>query len=445
MNDLTKAYLKLTDKARPYTDLWKYFDGDHPIVYTAQRLRQIFNRIDARFSENWCEVVVSAVLDRLDLQRFEVKGSDEATKRLNEIWQETGMDLDANSAHTAALVTGEAFVVVWKNDATGELEAFYHDPRQCHIFYDPQNPRRKAFAVKQWVDEDNLLRYNLYYPDRIEYYRSSKRADGVQRAEDLRPMNPASGPNPYGEVPVFHLRPETRATKGELANILEPQDAVNKLLCDMMVAAEFGAMAQRYVISNADVATLQNGPGQIWDVPQGASQDHPSQVGQFDATPLRNFLDAIDHVVRSIAIISRTPKHFFFQQGGDPSGEALIAMEAPLNRKVQRRIRHFSAGWRDVARFLLVLDGFGNVMPSTITPVFDEAETIQPLTQAQIRQTAVSTGIPLKTALRREGWTDAEIAAMEKDKEAERQETEANLAASMVRAQRSFDRGGSGA
>jgi adenylate cyclase len=51
-----------------------------------------------------------------------------------------------------------------------------------------------------------------------------------------------------------------------------------------------------------------------------------------DRTTLANALTAIDKMASTIAIITRTPKHYFYSQGGDPSSEALIAMEAPLNQ-----------------------------------------------------------------------------------------------------------------
>lgn len=441
MSDIKKAFEALQAKQKPMSTLWQYYDGDQPLVYTARRLREIFSRVNARFSENWAAVVVDSVLDRLSLTGFEIAGQQEVADRLTTLWDETGMKLDAREVHKAVLVCGESFVVAWKT-SQGEVEAYSHDPRQCHIEYDPENPRRKAFGAKQWVDEDRMLRMNLYYADRVEYYRSMKRAADVTTYADMRPLSPFSQPHPFGEVPVFRVVRERRKVRSEMANALEPQDAVNKLLTDMMVAAEFGAMKQRWVISNADnISSLQNAPGVILDIPQNDGDGPPSQVGEFDATPLKNYLDAIEHVVSAIAVITRTPKHYFFGKGGDPSGEALIAMEAPLTKKVEGYIEVMGAGWRDLAAFMLKLAGV-EVKITDIVPVFSPPQTVQPLTQAQIRQASVQAGMPLRTALRQEGWNDKELADLEKDRQAEAKANEEELASAMARAQGGFDRSG---
>ena len=58
----------------------------------------------------------------------------------------------------------------------------------------------------------------------------------------------------------------------------------------------------------------------------------------------------------------------------------------------------------------------GRAVPaSAIEVIYERAETVQPLTQAQIRQTNKTAGVPLATQLRHEGWTDDEIAKMQAD------------------------------
>ena len=225
-----------------------------------------------------------------------------------------------------------------------------------------------------------------------------------------------------------------------MGNVIPLQDGINKLVTDMMVAAEYGAFKQRWIISNADTENVKNAPGNIWDLPAGDGQGQQTSVGQFDATDLENYIKGISHLANSAAIISRTPKHFLFGQGGTPSGEALIAMEAPLNKRVDDHIKRFKPVWREVVQFMLKILG-KDVERSTITVQFDEAATVQPKTQAEVRESAVRAGIPLITALRMEGWDDAMIDAMKKDKEEETKANTDNMAVAMLRAQRTFDGG----
>jgi hypothetical protein len=220
---------------------------------------------------------------------------------------------------------------------------------------------------------------------------------------------------------------------------LKLQNAVNKLLSDMMVAAEYGAFLQRWVISfsGEGVDALKNAPNEVWNLPAGDGIGQDTTAGQFSATQLSNYFTGIDKLALAMGIISRTPKHYFFQQSGDPSGEALLAMEAPLNKKVHRYIERFTVTWRDLARFLLKLDR-REVDRWGILPVFDDPETVQPLTRAQARNFDINSGIPLVTALRREGWSDAEIARMELDRRAEQAAQQQSLAQALVEQQRRF-------
>ena len=434
--DLELAYNALQGKQKAYDRLWGYYDGDQPLVYSAQRLAELFRNVNARFTENWCAVVVDSVMDRLNLGRFQVADDERATDLLNDTWLRTEMGLDSDDAHLAALVTGESFVIVWREDG-GDLQAYYNDPRMCHIEYDPENPRQKLWAAKWWRVGPQW-RLTLYYPEQLQYYYST---DEYLTAgyNAFKPMPDPIAVNPFGQIPVFHLRTERRVVKGELGeSITDLQDAVNKLLSDMMIAAEFAALPQRYVISQMDPGQLKNAPNEIWMFPAGDGTGQPTAAGQFAAADLTNFGTQIDKLSTAIGIISRTPRHYFYAQGGDPSGEALIAMESPLNKKVGKRIERFTATWQKVAAFMLSLQGL-DVDPMQVTPIFDVVETVQPMTESQIREGNVRAGIPLTTTLRREGWTDAELEQMAEDRAAE-QLAQADLArAYLDQARRQFD------
>jgi len=461
--DLEKAYEALKGKNKRYRLLWDYYHGNHPLVYSSERLREVFRDRLTRFTENWCGVIVDSAMDRLDLKRFVVNGDKEAEEVLNRLWRQTELSLDSDDAHEAALVCGESYVVAWpgKTDLTGSAsqnpaksagqapenlsgqmpEAYYNDPRLCHVEYDAERPRVKRWAAKWWKADEKVYRLTLYYPDRLEYYEARTSNGGMP--ESAKGFEPIAGQekaeNPTGVVPVFHLRAKRNTIVGELTqSVTELQNAVNKLIADMMVAAEYGAFRQRWVISNAELATLKNAPNEIWDLPAGDGISQDTQAGEFGATQLSNYFTAIDKLALAMAIISRTPKYYFFAQSGDPSGEALLAMEAPLNRKCARYIERFTPVWRELGAFLLRLSEV-QVDPWAIEPVFDRPETQQPLTKAQARQFDVSSGVPLTTVLRREGWSEEEIAQMEADRKAERAAAVEGLAEGLLAQQRGFD------
>lgn len=437
--DLDKAYKALAAKSPIYDNLWNFYDGIQPLRYSTERLKNVFKNISARFTQNWCAVVVDSVLERMSLRQFLVLNDEMSTKALNQWWHDSGMYLDDDDVHLCAMVTGEAFVVAWQEGET--IEAFYNDSRLVHAFYEAANPRQMRMAAKWWEEDDETLRLTLYYADRLEYYGTVKKAKNVKaataflRLDEIEEGAEWQVENPFGAIPVFHFRRERRAVKSELGpSVLDLQDAINKLFSDMMVSAEFGAFKQRYIISNADVGVLKNAPDEIWDLPAGDGLGQATSVGEFAETDLNNFMNSMQSLASSIAKMTRTPQSYFWLGArADPSGEALFAMEGPLNKKVAKYNERFAAEWGRLAEF---------VSGKQARAVFDDPRTVQPLTQAQARQQNVAAGVPLETQLRREGWTPEELEQLRTDKLAEQNAQREGLAQAMLNAQRQFDQGG---
>ncbi len=441
VTDLQLAVTALTAKKPHYDLYYRYYDGQQPLVYSSEKLREIFSGLNARFTENWCGVVVDSVLDRMQLRDVSVPNDDATTELLRTLREQTGLVDDEYSVHEDVAITGEAFVLVWPNEAGG-IDAYHNDARLCHAEYDAANPRRLAWAAKWWPESDGV-RLTMYYPDRFEYY-VTKRGYKQGETPDAKAFEPYGeepvAQNDYGVIPMFHFRSNKRGPKSQLANVLPVQDMVNKLISDCLVAAEFGAFPQRYVISQAGIVNLQNNPNAIWDLVASDKDSQPTTAGQFPATDLNNYLVAINRFTQTIGIISSTPRHYFYSQGGDPSGEALIAMEAPLNHKVERLQSVLEPTWRDLYAFMTLLVR-RPVSSQAIWAQYEEPETVQPYTEALITKTYVEAGMPLNTVLRDQGWDEADLAQKEEDAQAERVAQASYADAVLSQAQRQFDQG----
>lgn len=436
-SDLEKAFEALSKKTNNYKQLFDYYDGNQPVTYTVTRLKEIFQDIDAVFTENWCAVVIDSVRDRINLTGIEVP--EDAKDSWEQLWNNSQLKLESDDVHEAALVAGEAYMIAWP-DEDGIPQAYYNDPRLVHIFYDPENPRIKSFAAKWWTQNSEETRLTLYYQDRLEYYS----AKGKGLPASAKAFKPAAenGVNQFGEIPIFHFRATQRAIRSDLKNVIPIQNGINKLLADMMVAAEYGAYKQRYVISNSEIlGKLKNAPNEVWDLPAGDGMSQQTQAGQFDATPLENYLKAIDNLSMAVSSITRTPKHYFFSIGSNLSGEALIAMENPLDKKAQDRIDRFIPAWQELASFMLKVLGI-NIPIREIRPIYDDPKSIQPFTEMQAIQMAVSAGIPLKSACRRMGWSQKDIDQLAIELQEQASAEQASLASSLMEAQRRFDQGG---
>ncbi len=408
--DLERAYKTIEAEKRYYQLYWEYYDGAQRLVYSENRLEEVFGKSNARFNQNLCAMVIDSVLDRLEMSGFDAEDKTVKT-RIDEMWNKNFMHLDTYDVHEAVGVCGEAFVIV---DREGEQPVIYNnDPRLCHMFYKSDKPKVKDYAAKMWRDEEtNKHKMTLYYPDRIEYYISSGDKEPTNAAAFV-PDDPASVVNEDGAIPVFHYRLNRRRVKSLLNDVITLQDAVNKLFVDEMVASEFASIPQRWAIANVDTKTIVSRAGGFLIIPP--SEDGAS-VGQFPTADLSQFNETIDNWVNAVSVITHVPKHYLMSAGSNISGDALIVMESPLVKKVKKIQEILSVTWRELAVYLLMISGV-DVDISDINVVWEKVETVQPLAEAQARQISTQTGIPLVTELKREGWSEEEIGGMLQDQE----------------------------
>lgn len=425
--DLKLALETILRKKPVYDLLYDYYRGNHPLRYSTERLKKAFAKIGVYFAQNWIAVICDAVLDRLSLKGFDISTSKELDDKIDALWQEHEMGLLADDVHEAATVVSEAYVIAWREDGEvgGEsiTDVYYNDPRMCHVFYDSYRPTKKRFAAKLWINDKRYPCMILYYPDRLEHYKTSspvsKLGEWITTASNFQPDmeygEDGIEPNDYGVLPVFHFRAGRTSGKKEIGQSeISLQDAVNKLFADMMVGSEFSTFNQRAIIAQADPGNLKNEAGVNWFIPAGDGKGQAASIIELGNKSLENYIQAIDHVSQSMAIISRTPKHYLMLNGGDPSGDALLAMEAPLVKKVKKRIEGYDPEWKSLAQFLLLLEGIA-VEKKDIQTVWEPVTSSQPLASAQTVKTEVESGIPVKTSVKRQGWDKADIEQMEAD------------------------------
>ena len=428
---LKRGIAALTGKQAALTRRFAYYDGTAMLPVITERLREVYHQFNVVGAENWASVVVDSMTDRITLRGL--LGPDEATTALlADVWSTANLSLESADAHEAALIGGEAYVIAWR-DGDGPVECYFNDPRTCHVFYDTAQPNVAALACKWWDDPDDAdgpARFlKLYTTEEIATYRAALRAFDTERTDASRflPVD-APAPNPFGVIPVFHLRPRRRPIS-ELESILSIQDGINILLANMLVTAEFNAAPLKYIISNASgLEDLVSAPNRIWALPSGdalGGTGNSTQVGQFAAADLSNYLGAVEQYINALSSITRTPKHYFQLGQNAPSGEALKVLDGPLVKKCRDRMERFTPTYRRLGAFLCQLQGVV-VDPATIRVDWANPETEQPLQQAQettARAQAIGAkrqvGMSRRQGLRELGYTEEQILAMDAEQTAD--------------------------
>lgn len=362
---LTRGITELNARKPQLQRYEDYYAGKHRLLFASDKFASAFGGLFRELADNWMDLIVDAVEERLNIEGFRYPDSTEGDKDAWRIWQRNGLDADSQIAHVDGLIDGESHVLVWSDpaDDTTPLITIEH-AQSMFVFSSPENRRNRLAAVKQWIDDGGYLRANVYLPDGITKFQS-RRAYGPASTElNAQWDETETLANPLGVVPVVPLRNRPRQRvlcESEIAKAIPVQDAVNKLVIDMLVASEFAAFPQRWATGlefEEDPTTHELvKPFEIAIDKLLQSESPETRFGQFAAADLANYVHAIEMLVQHLASQTRTPPHYFYLSGSFPTGEAIKSAETGLVAKARRKMKQLSDPWEEVIRLAFAVLG----------------------------------------------------------------------------------------
>lgn len=395
--------------------LQDYHDGKHRLAFTSQKFREAFGGMFASFADNWCQLVVDAVEERLNVEGFRYGIDPNADSDAWKIWQVNGLDADSQLAHSEALIKGDSYAIVW-GDADGQPKISIESPRDVIVAYKPGDRKCRVAALKRWRDDDGF-HATLFTPDFVYKFEKDDGANGKWEP-DMDDMEPWPLPNPLGVVPVVQLTNRASLTSNygvsEFLTVIPQQDAVNKLLADMLVASEYIAFPQRYVTGleiPVDEATGQTkAPFQVALDKLLIAEDPNARFGTLSAGDLSNYVKGVEVLVQHIASQTRTPPHYFYLSGNFPSGDAIKSAETGLVAKARRKMRFFGEAWEEVMRlsFKVLGDPRGDITDSETIWGDPEYRSEAELSDALIKRSAL--GVPRQQLWEDAGYSQTQIA-----------------------------------
>jgi hypothetical protein len=343
-----------------------YYAGRHRLAFATLKFRQSFGWLFNALADNWCQIVVDAPVERLFVEGFRFGEGTAANTDAWSIWQANSLDSESVMAHTEAVKDGRAYLLVAPKQPGDDFPRITVEHASQMIVQHASGDRRTRLAAfKKWRDDDGFDYATLYLPDEIVKWRSKTPASAGTGDDSNREWVPreGGGENPMGVVPVVPLYNNPTMLEGGRSD-LEPaiplQDAINKELADMLVASEFGAFIQRWA-TGIEVDTDSEGKptgatelkaavSRLW-----TSESTDAKFGQFAATDLSNYTNAIAMLLQHLAAQTRTPPHYLLGQIVNVSGDALKAAETGLVAKVKRKQIDFSDSWEEAMRLALGL------------------------------------------------------------------------------------------
>jgi hypothetical protein len=467
---LGPALKSLLDRQEANAKAASYYEGDRAELFASVRMRRAMLRTGIGFRFNFAKTPVDALTDRLEIASV-TSTSDRANAGLAEMWQANQLDLEIPDIHRRAGEFGDAYVMVWPREdnyddmadegtepgpTPADVGIYYNSSDTVQLFYDAENPLKKHFAVKRWKTEDKRWRLDLLFAERIERYLSKTGTTG-QDAKDFEPLvldydyiegdngELISFPvwpieNPYGEVPVFHLRNDRPYGCPEHKGFYGPQDAITKLIVSHMAGVDYQSFPQRYALVEGDSDTSEaadldeddftfstegendsttasatgegrsqftSDPGSLWYM-RGVKG-----VGQFETADPDTFLKPMDRYLRFGAQITGTPLRMFdYESSQMPSGASQSQADGPFVKKVRNRQLSYGATWQDIFQFGLRLAGIEGV---EVTVAWAPPTVVDDEAGWNVIKLKLEAGVPFEQVMREAGYMRDQLEAWAKE------------------------------
>lgn len=399
----------------------QYYSGQQPLQYMHPELwAEVADRIKPVIL-NWPRLVVDALEERLDIEGFRYAQADKPDAELWRVWQANNLDEWSQQGHIDALALQYFCTIVGTNPEDAQTPIIsVETPLECYVQRDPATRLGRA-AVKRWKDAGETLGgkeqqfATLYLPNSTIQYLLEHNQWVEQERDD----------HSLGRIPVSvgANRPRLQNLLGisELSDVIPLSDAACKLATDMMVAAEFNAVPQRWVfgMDKSDFVDPQTGQqlgtwraimGRIW-----STKNTEAKAGVFPAADLSNFHNSIDSLAKVVMAMSGlTPQHFGFTSDNPASADAIRSADMRLVKRAERRQRTFGGCWEDTNRVMRRFQtGEWSPAERSIETVWRDPSTPTVAESADAAVKKYQTGIvPWRQTVEDLGYSEAQIERM---------------------------------
>lgn len=454
--DRVKEGLKELEEALAGYEKAKAYDDSSlgEFTFLSSRLAGTLKRSSLEDVPNYASTVIDAVSDRLEIAALTTTGPQDL---LDNIWEDNNLGLDMPDFIRQSLVYGDGYVAIWpRTDEEGaiiepvqELDVIFLPPTEARVVYEVHRPNYVKYAIrKRWDPERKVNQVTVFIPEDREGPDAL-----IQEWESASPRNldtyqlVSEAVNPYGGIPLFHLR--TRAPHGvpEHKKAFGPQNSIAKLVIYQMVTVEFQGFPQRYALSeiSAALGLLEDGETDIYGQgpsPDNLSQDAPrtkltadpgsiwwmprdiKEVGQFATADPGVFLEPAREHIRMMGDVTSTPIEVLNSASGqERSGTAISMRHVPLDRKVSKRKARFGSALEEGFSYAL------GILGQDGAEVTIDWRDMDPKTEALDTWTVVDAkikaGVPRERALMEAGYTQEDAAQMVQEWQDQQEEAQA--------------------
>jgi hypothetical protein len=428
-----------------------YYRGRQPLTFASDQFRKYHGDRYKDFADNWVQVVSDSPVERLTVTGIKPAGMTEADKESWRVWQMNALDADSQLGFLGAVNSGRSFVLVWGNPDDPETpEVTFEDASQCIVVYQPGSRRKRRAALKRW--EDGGFDYaTLYLPDEVWKFRRAHlstprkslvmlQADDEMDGWQPREMGDEPNPqvNPMGCVPMVELPNKPMLVSDpipDISGVVAMQNAVNLLWAQLFTASDYASFPQRIVLgAERPVVPVLDDNGQIVgerpvDLERFAVDrvafftGDDVKIDEWSAANLDAYTSVIESAVGHIAAQTRTPQHYLVGKMANLSGDALIAAETGLVKRVEEKQLWFGQALREVFGLIALAQGNDSKAKQIAggSIMWADAESRSQAQMADALLKLKQIGFPFEFLAGRYGLTPTEVADLLKMKDKELQ------------------------
>jgi hypothetical protein len=482
--ELVESFHDLQEAEPDYIRADEFYNGEVSETFASAKVKRLLAKAQADELDDfgYAKIPVDVVAGKLrilsvvavhaeppeqEIPREQDTVLQHAQDLIQQIIQRNQFMAEYVGAHLDVCKFGDAYPFVWPvTDDQGvvtDVDVFMHSPYTVRAFYGEENPLQVSHVIKAWDIEipppddplgkpEKRRRANLYYRDRIEKWitvpgRAGKLLEDWEPYEETNPTqdddnNPTTDsdpgqlppgheiPNPYDQIPFFHLRNNRPYGTPRHRPAYGPQLVLNKLVSSHMVTIDYQSFPQRYALMDPkqddplanfvdpinpedddddpegdhNASQLRSDPAAVWRL-RGMSS-----VGQFSAADPDVFLAPFDRYVKAMSELTGIPLYKFgtsFAQ--PPSGTALAKIDAPVDEEAEQLQDRLGSVWADAFEFALRLLGVEGIQ---VEVKWKPVRTVTDQEGWQTLGLKIASGVTVRQALLEAGYTSEQVDQM---------------------------------
>lgn len=329
------------------------YKGKFELPWMPRKVAAEYAVLVRRARSNWLKLVVQVQAQRLKVDGFRSSADSEADEAAYFRWQANGMDAAQNKVYRGSLALGAAYVSVWP-DAGAPAPRIAGD--SALVMYgepDDSDPRRLGLALKRWSTAKGQVA--ALYDDEVAWMLRRDRTAGWVIVDEKG--------HGLGRTPVVWFPNDADLEGGcgsEIEQLIPIQYRINETLLDRLMAQKFSAFRQKWVTGLA-IPEDENG-NQLEPFQAGIDRllmgEEPDiKFGEFSATDLKPYIEAVSDDVRQMAAIAQVPPQSLLGDLANLSSDALVAAESGLKFRIGDKQADFGEAWEDVMRLAAKADG----------------------------------------------------------------------------------------